>query len=232
MPPVARPIADRFWPKVDRRGPDECWPWKGSRRGFGHGQIGGAGGRGTSPVGAHRVSWEIHYGPVPIGLCVCHRCDNPPCVNPSHLFLGTHADNVADKVAKGRGRAASRPGAGNPNAKLTESDVAEIRRRLLTGEPGTAIARDFGISSTHVYWIRDGKTRGGAPLTITAEWPRRAPSTHCRRGHEMTEANTIRRKRDGGGRQCRACVIAAAAVRRARAESLVTGSAQLEPFDA
>ena len=98
--PVPRPLAERFWPKVDVRGPDECWPWRATQwRGYGKIGIGGATG---TDVRAHRVSWEIHNGPIPAGMLVCHRCDAPSCVNPAHLFLGTQRDNMADMLAKGR----------------------------------------------------------------------------------------------------------------------------------
>jgi hypothetical protein len=99
-------VAERFWPKVDRSGgPDACWPWTATVRSDGYGMI-DVGGK---MVGAHRVSWEIANGPIPVGgdyhgTCVLHRCDNPLCVNPSHLFLGTNDDNTKDRDAKGRAR--------------------------------------------------------------------------------------------------------------------------------
>ena len=98
--PAERTLAERFWSKVDVRGPDECWEWAGATNGKGYGRI-KIEGRSHS---AHVVAWELANEPVPKGLCVCHRCDNPLCVNVTHLFIDTQAGNVADMVAKGRGR--------------------------------------------------------------------------------------------------------------------------------
>ena len=127
-------LEERFWAKVDKRGPDECWPWTGAttREGYGHFYVIGKTGR------AHRVSWELKNGKIPPhgshhGYCICHHCDNPSCQNPAHLFLGTNKDNVTDKVNKGRHHTVSRPGSKNPQSKLTETDVIEIRRMLAHG---------------------------------------------------------------------------------------------------
>lgn len=93
-------LQDRLWAKVDTAG--ECWTWTGTTS-QGYGKI-QAGRRGEGWLWVHRVSWELQNGPVPDGLQVLHRCDNPPCVRPSHLFLGTQVDNIRDMWAKGRAR--------------------------------------------------------------------------------------------------------------------------------
>lgn len=125
------PLKFRFWSKVERAGPEKCWLWKGSRLKAGYGQI-GSGGKYGRPFLAHRVSWEIHFGPIPEGLCVLHHCDNPPCVNPYHLFLGTHADNAHDREIKGRGNCAFGESAGA--AKLTANEVIQIRETYAKGD--------------------------------------------------------------------------------------------------
>lgn len=116
------PLAVRFWSKVDKRGPDECWPWQAAPRkkseGYGAFWLDGR----HQP--ATRVAWILTNGEFPKGKQVLHHCDNPPCCNPAHLFLGTNLENNADKVAKNRHVYGSR----NPNAKLTEQQVVEIKR--------------------------------------------------------------------------------------------------------
>jgi hypothetical protein len=107
---------------------------------------------------AHRVSWELANGPIPEGLLVCHRCDNPPCVNPAHLFLGTQADNLADRDAKGR--AVYRRGSKNGAAKLTEESVRHIRRRLKEGELQKTLAAEYGVSQSLIAQIRKGQVWG------------------------------------------------------------------------
>lgn len=143
------PLIDRFWLSVDPGPSDQCWEWKRHLDKGGYGHI-----MDTGKIrGAHRVSYELHHGRIPDGMHVRHRCDNPACVNPAHLELGTNAENVADKFI--RGRSASGPAiVRQATLKLTPELVLAIRadtRR--TAE----VASDYGLSMAHVRNVRSGK---------------------------------------------------------------------------
>ena len=126
-----------------------CWIWSASTN-SGYGQIRIRG----QLVLAHRVSWLLHVGD-PAGLVVCHRCDNPLCVNPEHLFLGTQADNLADMILKGRDRKIGLKGEDHNFAKLVAADIVQIRA---SDQTDTALARTFNVSRATVHDIRRRKT--------------------------------------------------------------------------
>lgn len=140
---------ERFWQRVDKSG--ECWVWIGFVGNNGYGQFYNGG----AIVRAHRFAWELTHGPIPDGLLVLHNCpdgDNPACVNPSHLWLGTNDENMADMVAKGRQAAGERHG----RARLTKDIVIMIRNRYhIHSDSIDTIADAFGVSPTHVRSIID-----------------------------------------------------------------------------
>lgn len=143
----------RFWARVPVGEAHECWEWLPPHDARGYGRF--ALGRGY--VLAHRLSYTIANGPIPERLFVCHSCDNPPCVNPAHLFLGTAADNSHDRDAKGRQRTLR--GEASPVSKLTEEQVREIRARYrLGGITLAALGRDYGLSVHPIWAIVNGKT--------------------------------------------------------------------------
>lgn len=133
----------RFWAKVDKNDPSGCWMWRSRRNKKGYGLLD----FGHTPVRAHRLSWFIQHGKLSEDLCVLHRCDNPPCVNPDHLFLGTVADNNLDLAAKGR----------HGHAKLSECDVREIIRLIRAKESYGYIAHHFNVSGAVISDIACGK---------------------------------------------------------------------------
>ncbi|HXG36555.1 MAG TPA: HNH endonuclease [Dehalococcoidia bacterium] len=157
------PIAERFWSKVDKSG--DCWLWMAGQRRDGYGVFGvGSRSDGSKKqMRAHRMAWELTYGSIPDGLFVCHHCDNPPCVKPQHLFLGTHAENVADMWRKGRENFAfanlekRARGERHGSAKLTEEMVRTIRQLQLVGLSRRTIASRFGVNRSLISGILSGK---------------------------------------------------------------------------
>ncbi len=145
---VALPPAEQFWLNVSAGDPKECWEWGGTRDPNGYGKFAC---RGWEPrqMLAHRASWRIEHGD-PGDLLVCHTCDNPPCVNPAHLFLGTHADNHADMASKGR----SPRGSKHWKSLLTEEAVRYIRRELVAGAKQADLAAEFGIGPSAISRIK------------------------------------------------------------------------------
>lgn len=149
----------RFWSKVSvLKSEDECWHWKGARNGSGYGSF-----RvpeiGRVTVSAHRVAYFLYKEEWPDDeLLVRHKCDNPICVNPHHLELGTHVDNGRDMVERGRGRNGQLAGEENGNAKLTAVDVAVIRVLIAKGAANTDIAETYGVHHATISAIRRGKS--------------------------------------------------------------------------
>jgi hypothetical protein len=165
MPYKAKDPVERFWKHVNKT--NTCWIWTGERmkekpihirkgiKQLPYGifyLINPAKNNKMKQVKAHRYSWEIHKGPIPEGLFVLHKCDNPPCINPSHLFLGTNLDNIKDMVAKGRNKGAK--GTRNCKAKLTEDQVREIREACRQGATDATIASQYNVSAGAVWFIR------------------------------------------------------------------------------
>ena len=149
-------LLKRFWAKVDVRGQDECWEWTGSRN-RGYGQLSRC--HGCSMYKAHRLSYELFIGEIPAGLEVLHSCDNPPCVNPRHLFLGTQHDNMTDMAKKGRAHGSQQVGVDNPAAKLDCEKAAAIRWLWGNGqvESMAELARSFGVSRRAVKFVLNGE---------------------------------------------------------------------------
>ena len=141
---ITQKTRSRFETKVDIGKTNECWKWKASTLPAGYGRLWVNG----KTVGAHRVSWEIYNGPIPVGRHVLHTCDNPTCVNPSHMFLGDWSENAADREAKGRG--APHDGERNSQCKLSTEDVIKIREMRSYGYKVREVAQSFGISEQHV----------------------------------------------------------------------------------
>lgn len=152
---AARPLAERFWEKV-RRGRG-CWEWTARRFKNGYGSIRS----GDRQLLAHRIAWELTRGPIPSGLLICHHCDNPPCVRPSHLFLGTHQMNLDDCRRKGRAAKpdqTTRASESNGAAKLTASKVRRLRERYRRGGvTQAALAREYKVSIPLIEKILGGR---------------------------------------------------------------------------
>lgn len=146
-------FVDRFWQKIAKGKDDECWNWTASCAGKGYGQIKPPKGFGRRNHYAHRVAFTLTHGGIPDGLEICHRCDNPKCCNPRHLFAGTRADNAADMAEKMRSTWGERSG----TCKLTTEQVEELRDELSAGTPQRVIADYFGISQAQVSRIARGE---------------------------------------------------------------------------
>lgn len=134
------------WDRVDKRGEDDCWEWTGSRNRWGYGacQYGG------KCVNASRAAYIDSFGEILGGLVVCHKCDNPACCNPRHLFAAAQADNLTDCRNKGRARYLYGSGHPRPTAKLSEDDVRLAKKLYASGVTQTSIARQMGVNSATI----------------------------------------------------------------------------------
>lgn len=185
--------------------PGECWMWPGAKSRSGYGVV-----QRHGQKLAHRAAWIEAHGPIPVGLVVCHRCDTPGCYRPAHLFIGTHADNVADRIAKGR---TFIPGSPDGRVKLTDSQVAEIRTERAAGAVIADIAHRYGVTPSLIGLIVRGERRAAPtgvvpkdPAAGRAEprvLPGRARPSHCPQGHPYVGTNVG--IRPNGHRWCRAC---------------------------
>jgi hypothetical protein len=142
--------ADNFMSRVSPEPTSGCWLWTAGASSGGYGSVKVDG----KLTGAHRASWGLFVGKIPSGVMVCHKCDNPACVNPSHLFLGTASDNAKDMWNKGRAAA------NGPSRLLDRKTIASIREMAANGEPKAKIAAAFGVNRKTVYNIEHGKTWG------------------------------------------------------------------------
>lgn len=165
----------RFWSKVRVKAPEECWEWTGSKSEFGYGQtrqIINANGRTTL---AHRVSWELKHGPIPNDQWVLHKCDNPPCVNPDHLFIGSQKDNMQDCKSKGRMICAKGEMAGN--VILTSESVKAMRQAFRSGtQTMRQLGIQYGVTADAAYRVIRGINWKHIPGAVSFQERNRAPA--------------------------------------------------------
>lgn len=178
--PKPQSTTEKFWKHIVKG--KHCWSWSGRVSGPGYGVVHITG---TKRIGAHRLSWQIHRGEIPPGMFVCHRCDNPPCCNPDHLFLGTQTDNMRDASSKGRCRW---------NGLSGDSHYLRKRTHCKHGHP---------FDDTNTLWLPDGTrqcracTREAGRRWRSQHKTRSSPrpnhhnslKTHCKRGHALTAEN-------------------------------------------
>jgi len=174
MDTVTHPCAERFWSGVRRGLPNECWPWARGCDSWGYGAFHAEG----RQIGSHRFAWVLTHGTIPRGLLVLHKCDNPPCCNPTHLFLGTSADNMSDKCRKGRAacgyahsevtRHSTPRGEQHGNAKLRLDQVESIRRLPQVDCNISRLARVYNVSRAQIKRIRNGSSWKSTDEQITS----------------------------------------------------------------
>lgn len=198
----------RFWSRVQRGAPDECWEWQAFRQKVGgHGRFAlSMGAAGVRNDMAHRFAWEFTNGAIPKGKYVLHKCNNPPCCNPAHLYLGTPADNMRDRRnAGGYSGAKVARGSAHGVAKLTEASVLELLTLRSQGWTLKRLATRFAIDITQASNITMRKHWAHVPFlgNLDVQTNAQALKTHCIRGHAFDALNTGRAK--DGSRVCRQC---------------------------
>lgn len=154
--PNYRPLSERFWNRVRQGSASECWIWQGSTNTDGYGSVGYLG----KTIGSHRAAYMLTHGDIADNMHVCHTCDNPPCCNPAHLFLGTREDNIQDRCIKGRSRGPSREA--HANTKLSVTDLESIRDLYATGNYSyRKLASMFGVHYASIGKVIRSPSKGG-----------------------------------------------------------------------
>lgn len=170
---MAKPLWIRFHEKFTVNPESDCWEWTGSVNNIGYGNIS----YGNRHWKSHRAAWILYKGPISDGMHVLHKCDNRRCVNPDHLFLGSHTENVRDMYRKGRGQV----GEDHSRAQLTAKDVLAIRA---SNKPNSALAEKYGVTAGHIWRIKKGHL--WANLNNTEKWEGANPDN---------SANQLKRRR-------------------------------------
>jgi hypothetical protein len=147
----SKPFSEKYMPVTE----SGCWLWTSGWDTDGYGLM-------TGNVKAHRASYEMYVGPIPAGMCVCHKCDTPPCVNPDHLFLGTQKENTADRTQKGRSCSGER----HHRAKLNQAEVLDI---ITSSDSKTALSARYGVSRGMIGHIRAGRAWRSTVERIAAQ---------------------------------------------------------------
>jgi hypothetical protein len=162
--PKPIPWQERFWRYLTPGAPDDCWEWQGSRDARGYGRLNRGGAKNGTHIKAHRAAYELQHGPFDPELDVCHRCDNPPCCNPAHLFLGDARTNARDMASKGR--APAQRGHSNGREKLSAEAVRAIRQRAAAGARHTDLAAEFQLRGQYIAALVYGqrRRRAGGPI--------------------------------------------------------------------